>query len=78
METFNPNQPCTKCGFRVATTRYVPVSHERIEIIDKVASEWQEHLARQCVRCGYKWAESVLAVEPEPVAPAAVTDEIPF
>lgn len=57
-----PDAVCVKCGYDQASTVYVPRSvvawDDRITVANAPAHD--EYLRRECLRCGYQWAEAVL------------------
>lgn len=71
---FNPLARCPKCLYDCVSTTYNDgldhyrnwASHEqlakRAKIVQQYHDHAQEHLARKCIRCGWKWSE---ACEPE-------------
>lgn len=69
---FDGNPKCTKCGFSMVATRYVPNSAACPAV--KCPNQGglpedlkAEHLHRTCERCGYWWSERVLELESDSV-----------
>lgn len=63
MQKYSESAVCPKCGGNEATSCYYPKWHWENIIKDETSS--REYIKRQCVRCGYTWAEEPLDIGEE-------------
>jgi hypothetical protein len=54
---FQPASICVKCHWPCASSRYV-AAFVPFDLGERIAVE--EHIERQCARCGFRWKESPL------------------
>ncbi len=58
MKPFSETTNCPKCGCADATVSYCRSGYCKYS-----AAQWNEHIDRICIRCGYGWTESCLNKE---------------
>lgn len=65
LSAFTPDATCIKCGWYKVKVLYCPggTDDNRVGLSCFADTAGQEHLHRQCKRCGYEWHEKTLDVE---------------